>query len=114
MPLGSCLQGMGKRRSQRPGRPAGMLPPLPLGCLLPGSYGAAVSLGDCTEPPPACTLLLGVPTTLDLVGREMSPWQPIPSWELAFAEGGQEERRKKRMGHGGVSTVVSELPSPFS
>lgn len=120
MPLGSHLQGTWEQLSPGLGRPEGMLLPplLPLGCLLLGACGAAVSLGDCAEPPPVCPLLHGKPPTLDLEGQEMNPWQPTPSWGLVLDQGGQEEEEDKEDGHGetggGVSTEVPEPPSPFS
>lgn len=99
MPLGSRLQGTGECCSLGPGGPAGMLPlpPLPLGCLLPGVCGEAVSLGDRAEPPPACLLLRRAPAKMDLAGQEMSPWQPTLSWELAQ---GRWEEEEEEDGHG--------------
>lgn len=75
MPLGSHLQGTWEQLSPGLGRPEGMLLPplLPLGCLLLGACGAAVSLGGCAEPPSVCPLLHGKPPTLDLAGQEMNP-----------------------------------------
>lgn len=88
VPLGNRRQGRGGSCSPGLGGPAGMLlPPLPLGCLLSGACGAAVSLGGCAELPPAHPLAR--------VGPELRPWQPTLSQELALPQGGWEEEEEE-------------------
>lgn len=93
------------------GGPAGTLPPaLPLGCLLPGPCGAAVSLADREEPPPAGPVLRAAPHRAGPCGARAEPWAAHPQLGAAscpagggggWAQGGGERRG-------------SDLPSPFS
>lgn len=109
VPLGSRLQGTGERRSPGPAGLAGTLPPpLPLGCLLPGACGAAVSLGDRQEPPPAGAVLRAAPHRAGPCGARAEPRAgrlgaaSCPAGGRAgWAQGGGERRG-------------SDLPSPFS
>lgn len=90
VPLGSRRQGRGGSCSPGLGGPAGMLlPPLPLGCLLSGACGAAVSLGGC-----AALLPVG-PLPHRTVRGELRPWQPTLSQELALPQGGWEEEEEE-------------------